>query len=125
MTCEIVFFEDRDGNAPVLKWLDALPDEVRGKLLAAISKLQQHGPTLPFPYSSQIEGKMRELRTQLGKDKYRVLYFFDENRAAVLLHGFQKNTAAVEGSDKRIGRSRIAEHNERQTRRVQKSPKKK
>lgn len=125
MTWEIVFFEDRDGNAPVLKWLDSQPDEVRGKLLAAINKLQQHGPTLPFPYSSQIEGKMRELRTQMGKDKYRVLYFFDENRAGVLLHGFQKNTAAVEESDKKIGRSRIAEHNDRLARQVQKSPKKK
>jgi len=56
---------------------------------------------------------MRELRTQLGKDKYRVLYFFDEKRAAVLLHGFQKNTAAVEEVDKRIGRTRMAEHNQR------------
>jgi len=68
---------------------------------------------------------MRELRTQFGKDKYRVLYFFDENRAAVLLHGFQKNTAAVEESDKRVGRSRIAEHNQRLANKVRKSPKKK
>jgi Gp49-like protein DUF891 len=67
VTCEIVFFEDREGKAPVLEWLDSQPDEIRGKLLAAIAKLQQHGPTLPFPYSSQIEGRMRELRTQLGK----------------------------------------------------------
>jgi hypothetical protein len=94
-------------------------------LLAAISKLRQHGPTLPFPYSSHIEGKMRELRTQLGKDKYRVLYFFDENRAAVLVHAFQKNTAAVEEYDKRVARLRITEHNERLARRVQRSQKKK
>ena len=125
MTCEIVFFEDREGKAPVLEWLDSQPDEIRGKLLAAIAKLQQHGPTLPFPYSSQIEGRMRELRTQLGKNKYRVLYFFDENRAAVLLHGFQKNTAAVEDSDKKIGRSRITEHNEKLARALRKSHKKK
>jgi len=96
-----------------------------GKLLAAIAKLQQHGPTLPLPYSSQIEGRMRELRTQLGKNKYRVLYFFDENRAAVLLHGFQKNTAAVEEFDKKIGRSRMAEHSERLARAVRKTHKKK
>ena len=125
MTCDIVFFEDRAGTAPVRTWLDSQSDEVRGKLLAAINKLRQHGPTLPFPYSSQIEGKMRELRTQLGKDKYRVLYFFDESRAAVLLHAFQKNTAAVEESDKKIGRLRIAEHNERLAKQGQMSQKKK
>jgi hypothetical protein len=39
-----------------------------------------------------------------------LLYFFDEARVGVLLHGFAKDTAAVEEMDKRIGRSRMAQH---------------
>jgi len=31
VTCGIVFFEDREGKAPVLEWLDSQPDEVRRK----------------------------------------------------------------------------------------------
>jgi phage-related protein len=46
----------------------------------------------------------------MGKTRYRVLYFFDESRTAILLHGFTKNTATVEEADKRIGRTRMAKH---------------
>jgi hypothetical protein len=40
-------------------------------------------------------------------------------------NGFQKNTAAVEESDKKIGRSRMAEHSERLAPAARKSHKKK
>jgi hypothetical protein len=95
---------------PVRSWLEIVPDEVRGKVLARIELLKTGGPTLDFPYTSQIEGKLREARLSVGKTRYRVLYFFDENRTAVLLHGFTKATAAVEEVDKKIGRTRMARH---------------
>ncbi len=60
--------------------------------------------------NSQIEGKLREVRVRLGKTRYRVLYFFDEARVGILLHGFTKNTAAVEETDKKTGRARMARH---------------
>jgi hypothetical protein len=71
------------------------------------------GPTLDFPYTSQIEGKLREARLRMGKTRYRVLYFFDENRTAMLLHGFTKSTASVEEFDKKIGRVRMIKHEAR------------
>jgi len=110
----IEFFED-EGGLPVRKWLDSndVPEDMHGRVLARIDLLAQHGPTLDHPYTSQIEGKLREPRFQFGKTRYRVLYFFDERRVGVLLHGFTKNTAAVEVSDKEIGRSRMNAHNAR------------
>jgi phage-related protein len=107
---EIDFYQAEDGSFPVRKWLDGLPENVRGKVIARIDLLKQGGPTLDFPYTSQIEGKLREARLRLGKTRYRVLYFFDEKRTAILLHGFTKDTAAIEESDKRIGRERMARH---------------
>jgi phage-related protein len=98
---------------PVREWLDRLPDEVRGKVIARIDLLRKGGPALDYPYTSQIEGKLRELRLRMGKTRYRVLYFFDESRTAMLLHGFTKNTAAVEEGDKRVGRTRMATHEAR------------
>jgi len=106
----IDFFKDEDGSFPVRVWLDSVPLEVRGKVLARIELLRIGGPTLDYPYTSQIEGKLREARLRVGKTRYRVLYFFDENRTAVLLHGFTKATAAVEEADKKIGRTRMATH---------------
>jgi phage-related protein len=104
------FYREDDGSLPVMKWIDRLPEDVRGKVIARIDMLRQGGPTLDYPYTSQIEGKLREARLRVGKTRYRVLYFFDENRTAILLHGFTKNTAAVEESDKRVARSRLIRH---------------
>ena len=110
---QVEFFEEENGGGPVQDWLDSLPEAVRGKVLARIDLLAEHGPTLDHPYTSQIEGKLREVRLRVGKTRYRVLYFFDEARAAVLLHGFAKSTAAVEESDKKIARARMARHAEK------------
>jgi len=81
--------------------------------MARIDLLKKGGPTLDYPYTSQIEGKLREMRLRMGKTRYRVLYFFDQQRMAILLHGFTKDTASVEESDKRIGRERMARHEAR------------
>ena len=110
---QVEFFEEENGGRPVQDWLDSLPEAVRGKALARIDLLAEHGPTLDHPYTSQIKGKLREVRLRVGKTRYRVLYFFDEARVGVLLHGFTKNTAAVEASDKKIAQARMARHAER------------
>jgi hypothetical protein len=110
---KIDFYTGDDGSLPVRAWLDTVPQDVRGKVLARIELLRTGGPTLDYPYTSQIEGKLREARLRVGKTRYRVLYFFDENRTAILLHGFTKATAAVEESDKKIGRARMASHEAR------------
>ena len=112
-TWNVDFFVEDEGRIPVQVWLDGLPAEVRGKVIARIDLLKNGGPALDFPYTSQIEGKLREARLRMGKTRYRVLYFFDESRTAVLLHGFTKNTASVEEADKRIGRARMARHETR------------
>jgi hypothetical protein len=104
----VEFLRDASGAQPVQEWLDSLADEVKGKVLARIELLAENGPTLDYPYSSQIEGRLRELRLRVGKTRYRVLYFFDDDRNAVLLHAFTKKTAAVEETDKRIARARMA-----------------
>ncbi len=53
------------------------------------------GPSLPFPYSSGVNGSkhshMRELRIQHAGDPYRVLYAFDPRRVALLLIGGNKS----------------------------------
>jgi hypothetical protein len=90
---------EKNACRPVQEWLDSndVPDDVHGRVLARIDLLAEHGPTLDHPYTSQIEGKLRELRFRFGKTRYRVLYFFDERRIGMLLHGFTKDTDAGRG----------------------------
>jgi len=113
MAWNVDFYQDDDGKLPVMKWLGTLPEEVRGKVIARIDLLKEGGPTLDYPYTSQIDGRLREVRLRVGKTRYRVLYFFDDERTAILLHGLTKNTPAVEEADKRIGSARMAKHDAR------------
>lgn len=110
---KVDFYRETDGSFPVRSWLESLPEDVRGKVIARIDLLREGGPTLDYPNTSQIDGRLREVRLRMGKTRYRVLYFIDEDRTVILLHGFTKSSAAVEETDKRIGRSSMAKHEAR------------
>jgi len=114
---EVDFYQEADGSAPVEEFLDSLQPEARAKALALVQALRVHGPSLPFPYSSQAAGKIRELRTQHGKDKIRILYFADARRVLILLHGFVKRTAKLDPSALAKAEFRMSRHNEQVSKR--------
>jgi hypothetical protein len=76
------------------EWWDGLSEAEQETVAAYVIFLEKKGPTLPFPYSSDIRGArhshMRELRVQHKGRPYRVLYAFDPRRAAILLIGGDK-----------------------------------
>jgi hypothetical protein len=110
MAWQVEFFTDKRGEAPVEEYLTSLPVQHRAKMLALLKMLEQEGPNLPFPYSSQVRGKLRELRTQQGKDKLRIIYFGDARRVFVLLHGIVKRSARLLEGDIRIAEARMELH---------------
>jgi hypothetical protein len=69
------------------------------KIDAAIRMLEEHGPELPYPMSSGVNGSrhshMRELRIQVHGTPFRVLCAFNPKRAAILLVGGDKTGDAV------------------------------
>ena len=75
-------------------WWDGLNGAEQEDVAAYVTLLEKKGPTLPFPYSSDIRGArhthMRELRVQHKGRPLRVLYAFDPRRAAILLIGGDK-----------------------------------
>ena len=113
MAWQVEFFVDGHSHAPVEDYLTSLPVQHRAKLLALIKVLEEEGANLPFPYSSQVRGKLRELRTQQGKDKLRILYFGDAKRVFVLLHGIVKRSAKLPEEDMRIAEARMELHGRR------------
>lgn len=76
------------------EWWNALSEAEQEDVGSIVGLLEEHGPTLPFPYSSAIttsrHGHMRELRIQHRGDPYRVLYAFNPLRTAILLIGGNK-----------------------------------
>ena len=80
--------------------------EVQQEHISAVAQLLiEHGPELPFPYSSGLEGSkhshMRELRVQSQGRPIRSFYAFNPIRTAILLIGGDKT------GDKRFYRRMI------------------
>ena len=77
-------------------WLQSNEEDVQDELYALIGVLETMGISTPFPYSSKVNGakkykSIRELRTEINKRAYRILYIFDPQRNAVLLLGGDKS----------------------------------
>jgi hypothetical protein len=76
------------------EWWDGLTEGQQEDISAVVLLLMEHGPQLPFPYSSGINGSrhphMRELRVQSRARPVRVFYAFDPRRSAILLIGGDK-----------------------------------
>jgi hypothetical protein len=72
-------------------WWDGLLQEEQEAIAAVVEVLEEKGPMLRFPYSSDIKGSklghLRELRVQHKGDPYRILYAFDPLQSAILLIG--------------------------------------
>ena len=73
------------------EWWDNLDEDEQESVTASVTLLEQLGPNLPFPHSSEIKtskyGGMRELRIQHAGRPYRVFYIFDPRRVAISLLG--------------------------------------
>jgi phage-related protein len=103
---QAVHYRDREGVQPVAAFVEALPWPARAAvdhLLERLNMLSPTDPPLPFPYSSQVEGELRELRCHYGRRLFRILYRRSGN-LFVLLHAFEKRTAAVPETDKAVAR---------------------
>lgn len=98
---QAVYYRDRDGHEPVNDFIDTLPPERQEEIDYTISLLNRLGssdPPLPFPYSSQVEGQLRELRCHYGRQLYRILYRRSRN-LFVLLHAIEKRSKAIPRAD--------------------------
>lgn len=81
---------------PYADWFASLPEAAKLQIRALVGLLREHGVNLGAPQSSKIKGskKLRELRKSICGDPYRVLYYFDRNRSAILLLGDNKGPTA-------------------------------
>ena len=76
------------------QWWEELSESQQDDVVAMEGLLEERGPSLPFPYSSDVKssrhGVMRELRVQSGGRPIRVFYAFDPRRTSILLIGGDK-----------------------------------
>lgn len=94
-TTQVVFFRESDGRVPFAEWFARLPGHAKDHCLAKVTLLRDHGHELRRPAAESLGGGIYELRAKSHNVNYRMLYFFEGRRTAVLSHGFSKQQARV------------------------------
>ena len=89
---EVEFYETESGEQPAKEFLCALNVKMRAKMVNMISILQDNDYELREPYSKYLSEGIFELRTKVGSDITRVLYFFYVGKRIILTNGFVKKT---------------------------------
>lgn len=90
---EVQYYVDDRGRSSVREYIHGLNLKERAKVLKYIDFLRENEGKLDEPYSRHIEGKIRELRVDFGKNKHRIFYFTYVSKKIILLHAFLKKTA--------------------------------
>ncbi len=104
----IIIYQDANGSAPLLDWLDGLSVRARNKCLVKIQMLAESGHDLRRPHCDLLDRGIWELRARAGHVHYRILYFFHGRNVVVASHGFAK-----EGQVPRREIERAAQRRER------------
>jgi phage-related protein len=65
----VVYYRDINGREPVMDAVLRLSQHHQASVGIHILRLVEFGPTLPYPWSSQIAGELRELRSDAGRSK--------------------------------------------------------
>jgi phage-related protein len=106
----VVFYKDREGNVPVLEWLDSLPVKIQDKCVVKIERLRELGHELRRPEADLLGNGVYELRVGREGMNYRILYFFHGRVAAVLAHGLTKEQEVpVKDIEQALERKRLFE----------------
>jgi len=76
------------------EWWNTLNNNEQDAIDRSVGLLEDQGPSLNFPYSSDVRqsrhGSMRELRSQCKGHPLRTFYAFDPRQKAILLIGGDK-----------------------------------
>ena len=90
MSFELEIYVKENGEVPFEGFMEDLPAKLRAKVLRDIDLLERFGNELREPYSKALGNDIFELRTIMGNDSTRTLYFFFVDRKIVITHGFVK-----------------------------------
>lgn len=91
-TFKVLMFRKGNGEVPVKDFINNLDVKMQTKVMGTLSVLQEYGNELREPYSKHLEDGIFEIRTKVGSDITRVLYFFYYERKIIITNGFVKKT---------------------------------
>jgi phage-related protein len=103
---EVVIYQEKEGQVPLLEWLDGLHPKVQDKCIALIERLAEAGHELRRPHCDFLEQGIYELRARYANVHYRILYAFVGRNIVLLSHGCFKETRVPKAQIKKAIRNR-------------------
>jgi phage-related protein len=102
---------DDNGSAQMPKEIHEFPEEVRGDLADALSRLNEgHKLSMPLSRPMPSIGKgVHELRFRDRAGIYRVIYVFVGGGSIYLIHAFMKKTAQTPTQNIDLAKKRLKE----------------
>ena len=88
----VIFYETKEGKLPAEEFINSQDSRMRDKIARDIGILKIFGNALRMPYSEHLQDGIFQLRTQLGNNISRVLYFFYDGKDIIFTIGFNKKT---------------------------------
>ena len=114
MDWEILFYEDKKGNKPVMDFIKAQPMKARSEIVHVLDMLAEFNLTLSMPYVRKIDKSgLRELRIRHSSYSYRIFFFTYTQQKYILLHAILKKENKTPEADKNIALKRMAEYQSR------------
>ncbi|MFT9266265.1 type II toxin-antitoxin system RelE/ParE family toxin [Oenococcus sp.] len=105
---QFIFDKNSEGRSDFADFLDSLPKNERIKLVSVIKKIQEVGLQEAFKmqWAAKLEDNLYEIRTRIGKEYLRGIYFHFEANQYVITHGFKKESDKTPSKELEKGRQR-------------------
>ena len=100
------FFKEDDGTKPVGIFIKSLNVKMKAKVVADLNLLEEYGNMAREPLSKHLEDDIFEIRSKVGSDIVRILYFFDGNRIIIATNGFMKKQNKTPRSEIELAKKR-------------------
>ena len=115
----VVFYKDRNDNAPIVEYIDNL--RMRSctnknakinfnKIIAYIDLLEKKGAGICEPWAKHLDGDIWELRPL----RNRILYAHYKNNEFIILHYFIKKTQKLPRKELEQAKRNLADYKERE-----------
>lgn len=88
------FYTRPNGHNEFLEFFNTLPYKDRRKLMATIEIIEKKGMIVAFQLElvKKLDYEIYEIRSKIGSNIQRALYFHRDNNKYIVTHGFTKKT---------------------------------
>ena len=93
--------------------LNKLDLKMKAKVVANLHLLEEYGIYAREPLSKELEDGIFELRSIVGSNIVRILYFFDKGRIIIATSGFVKKKQKTPRSEIELAKKRRADYHRR------------